>query len=91
MVAGRRDAETSMAVVGDVGSSFTSATAVTNFTSLILAGDGGFAGVIGREGWNGLAVGLRWGFSDFTGTPGVASESLISPSSLGVGSMTGGG
>lgn len=89
MVAGGRGAGRSMAVVGEVGSGFTSANAVTNFTSLILDGDDGFAGVIGREGWNGLAVGLRGRSSGFSGTAGVVSESLISPSSLG--STTGGG
>ena len=90
MVAGGRGAERSMAMTGEVGSGFTSATAVTVFRSLILDGDEGLAGVIGREGWNGLAVGLRGGSSGFAGA-GVVSESLISPSSLGVESTTGGG
>jgi len=79
-----------MAVVGGVGSGFTSATPVTIFTALVVAGIRGFAGVMGREGWNGLAVGLR-GSSGFAGTVGVLSESLISPSSLEVRSTTGGG
>ena len=79
-----------MEKMGEVGSAFTSAAAVTSFKSLILDGDEGLAGVIGREGWNGLAVGLRGGSSGLAGA-GVVSESLISPSSLGVGSTTGGG
>ena len=89
-MAGRRDAERSMATTGEVGSGFTSAAAAATFKSLILDGDEGRAGVIGREGWNGLAAALRGGSSCFAGA-GVVSESLISPSSLGVGSTTGGG
>ena len=79
-----------MATTGEVGSGFTSAAAVATFKPLILDGDEGLAGVIGREGWNVLAVGLRGGSSGFAGA-GVVSESLISPSSLGIGSTTGGG
>ena len=79
-----------MTMVGDVGSGFTSATPVTTFTSLDIAEVGGFVGM-GREGWNDLAIGLRGGSSGFAGKVGVLSESLISPSSLGVGSTTGGG
>ena len=88
-MAGRLGAERSIAVVGDVGSGFTSPSADTTFISLVLSGDGGFAGVIRREGWNGLAVGLRGGSGSIAGAGGVVSESLISPSSLGVGSTTG--
>lgn len=85
-----KGAEISMATIGDVGSGFTSATPVGTFTSLIVVGVGGFAGVMGREGWNDLAVGLRGRSSGFAGTVGVVSESLISPSSLEAGSTTGG-
>jgi len=76
-------------MIGDVGSSFTSAPSVTTLTSLVITGVGGFAGVMEREGWNDLAVGL--GGECLANTVGVLSESLISPSSLGVGSTTGGG
>ena len=84
-------AEISMAMMGDVSSGFTTGTSVETFTSLAIVGVGGFAGVMGREGWNGLAVGLRGGSSCFAGTVGVGSESLISPSSLEVGSSMGEG
>lgn len=86
VVAGRRDAEMSMAMIGEVGSGFTSPNEVTNFMSLIRDGDEGFAGVSEREGRNDLAAGLRGGFSGFAGIARVVSESLISPSSLGVAS-----
>jgi len=89
MVVGSGGAETSIAMVGDVSSGFTPTASVATFTSLVIVGVGGFAGVMGREGWNGLAAGLRGGSSCFAGTVGVASESLISPSSLEVGSTTG--
>ena len=80
-----------MATIGDVSSVFTSPTSVGTFTSLVIVVVGGFAGVMGREGWNGLAVGLRGGSSGFAGAVGVVSESLISPSSLEVGSTIGEG
>ena len=89
VVAGSGGTETSMAIIGDVSSGFTITTSVGIFTSLVIVGVGGFAGVMGRNGWNGLAAGLRGGSSCFAGTVGVVSESLISPSSLGVGSATG--
>jgi len=91
VVAGGRGSETSTAMIGDVGSAFISAIPAMTFTPLVIAGIGGFAGVMGREGWNGLAVGLRGGSSGFAGKVGVLSESLISPSSLEVGSTTGSG
>lgn len=91
VVTGGLGAETSMAMVGDVGSDFTSTIPVTASTSLDVAGIGGFAIGMEREGWNDLAIGLRGESNDFAGTVGVDSESLISPSSLGVGSTTGDG
>ena len=60
-------------------------------TPLAIEGVGGFAGLIGREGWNGLAAGLRGGSSGFPDMAGVLSESLISPSSLEVDSTVGDG
>jgi hypothetical protein len=80
-----------MATTGDVGSGFESVTPVTPFTPLVITGVGGFEGVRGREGWNGLAAGLRGESSGFADTVGVLSESLISPSSLGVESTADGG
>ena len=88
---GSWDVEASLRTIGDVGSGFTSATLVRASTSLVITGVGGFAGVMEREGRNGLAVGLRGGSSGFAGTVGVDSESLISPSSLEVGSTADGG
>lgn len=76
-----------MAIIGDVGSGFTPPIPVKALASLVITGVGGFAGVMGREGWNDLAVGLREGHSDFAAKVGVLSESLISPSSREVGSM----
>lgn len=77
-----RGFETSIAMMGDVGSGFTPATPVTKFTSLVSEGVGGFAGVMGRDDRNDLAVGLRGKSSGFADMVGVLSESLISPSSL---------
>ena len=91
VVMGRRGVEMSMEMTGEVGSGSIPPAEVTNFTSLILDGDEGFVGVIEWEGWKGLAAGLRGGFSGFAVTASVVSESLISPSSLGVASMEGGG
>ena len=83
--------EMSMATTGDVGSGLTSANPVMTSTPLVIDGVGSFAGVIGREGWNDLAAGLREGPDGFPDTVGVLSESLISPSSLEVDSTVGDG
>ena len=69
-----------MAIIGDVGSGFTPPIAVKAFASLVITGVGGFARVMGHEGWNDLAVGSREGTSDLAGRVRVLSESLISPS-----------
>jgi hypothetical protein len=72
--------ETSIVMIGDVGSGFTSATAAIDFIPFAKTDVGRFPE---REGLN---VGLGGRPSGLAGRVGVLSESLISPSSLGVGS-----
>jgi hypothetical protein len=75
--------ETSIAMIGDVGSGFTSATATIDFIPFAKTDVWRFPEVMEREGLN---VGLGGRPSGLVGRVGVLSESLISPSSLEVGS-----